>query len=317
MDVAITGASGFIGSHMARYHLERGNRVTAFASNIPRDPWRREIWDACDRRYTIDLTATDPNFNGIDRVYHFAADMGGVGFFSANDYWPYIRNSRMDFRVLNQIGFWQVPRSFVASSACVYPTNLQRTEGVAVPLNESMIETGPPDQMYGRGKLMLLRLAERCPQDVRVGILHTIYGEGQEHIGERVKFPMAAAQKARRARVTGQVEMWGNGQQLRSYLHVDDAIRFIEAIMDGDQNHGPVNVGYPGAISCLDIQRLCLHLAGAPDADIIFNPEKPSGVLGRDCDPLRFRTLYGLEANVHYSEGFRRIIDWLDSHGID
>ena len=317
MDVAITGASGFIGSHMARYHLEQGNRVTVFATNAPRDPWRRTIWDQCHRKYTIDLTAIDPNFNGMDRVYHFAADMGGVGFFTANDYWPYIKNSRMDFRVLNQIGFWEVPRSFVAASACAYPTENQRVEGYAPALNETLLEQGQPDQMYGRAKLMLTRLAERHPGDVRVGILHTIYGEGQEYAGPRVKFPRAAAQKARQARTTGKVTMWGNGQQLRSYLHVDDAIRMIEAVMGDPENCGPINVGYQGAATCLEIQQLCNDLAGVPDAEITFDETQPSGVLGRDCDGSKMRTLYGLTPKINYPEGFRRIVEWLDLNGID
>jgi GDP-D-mannose 3',5'-epimerase len=317
VEVAVTGAGGFIGSHMCRYLLEQGHTVRAFASNIPKDKARREVWDSCQHTKVADLRSYDPVLFGVERLYHFAADMGGVGYFTANDYHPYINNSRITFRVLHSAGFFKVPKVFMAGSACMYPTHLQMTPGVAPALHEDLLETGMPDQMYGREKLMMARLAERHPQDVRVGILHTVYGEGQEYAGPRVKFPMAAAQKARRARATGQVTMWGDGSQLRSYLHIDDAIRFIEAIMDDGHNHGPINVGKYGAVSCLHIQRLCNLLAGVPDAEIVFDPQQPSGVMGRDCDPTRFRELYGLCETVSYEEGFARLIDWLDSHGID
>lgn len=316
MDYAVTGASGFIGSHVCKRLLEQGHNVTAFGNNLPKKgTMRREVWDSCKRTYTIDLRATDPNFNGIDRVIHLAADMGGVGFFTANDYWPYINNSRMTFRVLGAIGFWKVPRSFVAASACAYPTHMQMHEGNAPRLAEWMLERGTPDQMYGREKLMMTRLAERHPQEVRVGILHTIYGIGQEHEGERVKFPMAAARKALHARETGKVEIWGNGQQLRSYLYVDDAVRKILTLLENPVYDGPTNIGFDGAISCLEIQRLCNRLAGVPDAEIVFNGQMPSGVLARDCSNDKWATLYGKEIPIGYAEGFRRIVDWLDANG--
>jgi GDP-D-mannose 3', 5'-epimerase len=314
VDVAVTGAGGFIGSHMCKHLLEQGHTVHAFASNIPQQPWRREIWDSCHETKIADLRSNDPVLFGIERLYHFAADMGGVGYFTANDYQPYVNNSRITFHVLHSAAFFKVPRTFVAGSACMYPTNIQMVPNEAPCLHEDLLETGPPDQMYGREKLMMAHLAKRHSQDVRVGILHTIYGEGQEFTGSRVKFPMAAAMKARQARKTGRVSIWGNGSQLRSYLHIDDAIRFIDAIMDDDQNRGPINVGYQGAVSCLDIQRLCNDLADVPNAEIVFDKQKPSGVLGRDCDSTRFRELYGLCETVGYPDGFRRIIEWLDSH---
>lgn len=315
MDYAVTGATGFIGSHVCAELIRRGHTVTAFTHwGPPKDEWRREIWESCHRRYVLDLTGTDPNFNGMDRVLHFAADMGGVGFFSANDYWPYITNSRITFRVLNAIAFWKVPRSFMAASACAYPTQMQMIERQPPRLAEWMLERGTPDQMYGREKLMMTRLAERHPEDVRVGILHTVYGIGQEYRGERVKFPMAAAVKALQARETGTVEMWGNGQQMRSYLYVDDAVRKILTVLEHDDYKGPVNIGYQGAATCLKLQELCNRLAGVPDAEIRFNDQQPSGVLARDCSNEKWRSLYGPESLIGYDEGFRRIVDWLDAN---
>jgi GDP-D-mannose 3',5'-epimerase len=310
VDIAITGASGFIGSHMARYLMDKGHRVTGFANNTPRDPWRREVWDSLHQRRFVPLTHDDPFLHGFDRVYHFAADMGGVGYFSRNDFDPYINNSRMTFRVLKAVEFFKVERAFIASSACAYPVESQTRMGYAPRLYEALLETGEPDQMYGREKLMAIRLAERHKQDVRAGILHTIYGEGQEFLGDRVKFPMAASRKALQARSTGVVEMWGNGEQKRSYLHVDDAVRMIEAVTEGPYQ-GAVNIGYDGAVTCTEIQLLCLKLAGT-GAEIRYNRSEPTGVWGRDCDSTKFRNLYGDMQTVNYSEGFGRLVNWLD-----
>ena len=310
MDIAITGATGFIGSHMAKYLMAQGHTVTGFGYNTPLDPWRREVWDSLHFRRFVPLHHDDPFLHGFDRVYHFAADMGGVGYFSRNDFDPYINNSRMTFRVLKAVEFFQVERAFVASSACAYPTSPQMTQGYAPRLHEGLLETGAPDQMYGREKLMMIRLAERHPQDVRAGILHTIYGEGQEYDGKRVKFPMAAARKALESRATGEVKMWGNGEQKRSYLHVDDAVRMIEAVTEGAYE-GAVNIGYDGAASCNDIHRICLDAADS-DAWIIHDHNEPTGVWGRDCDSTKFRNLYGDMQTVDYSEGFGRLVNWLD-----
>ncbi len=311
MDVAITGAAGFLGSHMAAFLLAQGHRVHAYAHRPPVDAWRLNIWNSCTTTHIRDLRWEPPVFNHIDRVIHLAANMGGVGYFTAHDYQPFIDNSRMTFNVLQSIDLWQIERSFLAASACLYPTQIQMTPGKAPKLDESMIELGFPDQMYGREKLMMTRLAERHNQDVRVGILHTVYGIGQEHEGQRVKFPMAAAQKARHARSTGTVEMWGDGQQQRSYLYVDDAVRMIWAVLEGDYE-GAVNIGMEGAATCNQIQRLCNTLAGVPNAEIIYNHAQPSGVLARDCSSTKFNRLYGDLIEVGYSEGFGRIIDWLD-----
>jgi len=312
VDVVITGAGGFIGSNMAKFLLEEGHRVHAIDHAEPTDPFRVGIWNACQNKSVVDLTTTEPVIPNADMVIHLAANMGGVGFFHKHDYQPYIDNSRITFNVLSAISRWEVPTSFVASSACVYPTHLQMDERHPALLHEDLIEFGWPDQMYGREKLMLLRLAERHEQDVRVGILHTVYGVGQECEGERMKFPTAAATKALKARDTGFVKMWGNGEQKRSYLYIDDAVNKIWSILNDDYD-GPVNVGYQGAISCNEVQRLCLQLAGVPEAKIYYDESEPSGVLGRDCDNTKFNDLYGDLALVNYAEGFERLINWLET----
>ena len=310
MDYALTGINGFIGSHVAERLIAEGHRVHAYGRRLPHTARGLDIWRNCATRTLMDLEKAVPDFSQVERVIHLAADMGGVGYFTKHDFMPYIRNSRITFNVLEGIEKHRVERSFMAASACAYPTEVQRIEGHAPRLYETELETGQPDQMYGREKLMMLRLAERSKQDVRTGLLHTVYGVGQESQGERVKFPVSAVKKALQARSTGKVEIWGNGTQLRSYLYVTDAVTKIMQILEGPYE-GAVNVGFQGAVSCEQIVELCCKLAGVNAYEIVYNNAEPSGVASRDCDNTKFDSLYGDRIEIGYSEGFSLLTEWL------
>lgn len=310
MEYAVTGGAGFIGTNVAQRLMEQGHSVHVFSKRPPTDLFRKQIWDECETRTIIDVSKQIPDFSQIDRVIHLAADMGGVGYFSKEDYYPYINNSRIDFNVLEAIERYKIQRSFVASSACAYPTEVQSIEGFAPKLHEALLETGTPDLMYGREKLMLIRLAERHRQDVRVGILHTVYGIGQDCAGQRMKFPTSAAIKALQAIKTKRIEVWGNGNQLRSYLYISDAVTKILAVLEGPYE-GAVNIGAEGAVTCNQVVDLCAKLVGLTDYEIVHNLAEPSGVLGRDCDNRKFDNLYGDLQELGYSEGYGLLIEWL------
>lgn len=311
MDVGVTGASGFIGSSMVAYLAKRGCNVMAIARHVPTDPMRLDAWRHAHEVQLVSLDTAQPDLSGLDVVYHFAADHGGVGYFHAHDFWPYVLNTRIDCNVLEACIDAGVPRTFVASSACAYPTTAQMNPGQAPRLHEGLLERGPADQMYGRAKLMLATLAQQAPIDVRVGILHTIYGIGQTHAGERMKFPTAIATKMLAAKATGQVEIWGDGEQLRSYLWIDDALAKIEALTLDDENIGPTNIGYQGAVSVRLIAELCADLLGIKPT-YRFTTDKPSGVLSRDCDNTKFWNRYGRMEPTGYAQGFGRLIKWLE-----
>ena len=158
----------------------------------------------------------------------------------------------------------------------------------------------------------MARLSERSPIDARVGILHTVYGIGQDKDGERMKFPTAIATKMLKARQTGTVEIWGDGRQLRSYLWADDAIDKIQALMADEENPGPVNIGRQGAISVMGVAAICQDIVGITPT-YTFTDAKPSGVLSRDCDNAIFWDRYGRMEPTGYHEGFTRLIDWLEA----
>jgi len=311
--VAVLGAGGFIGSRVAQELILRGEEVVVVSHRKPTSRSRHQIWESAHQQIIADLRSDVVDLMGCERVFNFAADMGGVGYFSQAQIGPYITNSRITFNVLEMVGTQNLSSLFMASSACAYPVQLQQARGAAPELSEDLLELGPADQMYGREKLMVCALAERVDFDCRVGILHTIYGDAESASSIKMKFPTAIARKALEARSSGRITIWGDGTQLRSYLWIDDAVSKILRVMEGN-NPGPINIGRQGAISVRDVVSICnTHLGSSPVIETDLNA--PSGVLSRDCSNDRFWSLYGKMEPTAYAEGFGRLIDQIEELG--
>lgn len=306
-DVVILGGGGFIGSNLAIALHQAGEQVTAVDVHYP--DFRAAALDDIDQ-LTLDLT--DPRavtnvMEGADVVFHLAADMGGVGYFHSDaDLGASLTNGRITNNVASAAARTGV-RVFYAASACAYPIEWM---SIAV-LTEDMLGHGTPDALYGAEKLHGLRLFSKVP-NARVGVFDTIYGPLQEHEGRRMKFPAAVATKAIAARRTGRLELWGDGTQTRAYLYVDDAIERIIRIALDDRYAGPVNVGSTTSVSCKEVARMCLDIAGVPDAEIVTNPAEPSGVPARVCSSAKYEATYGATAVTSLRNGFGRFIGWLD-----
>lgn len=315
MAIAVLGAGGFIGANVTHALLARGDEVLAVSHRAPSSPFRRSAWERADQRIVADLRQEGVDLSGCDQVFNFAADMGGVGYFSQAQVAPYIANSRITFNVLEMAGSQKVEKLFMASSACAYPVDLQQTVGEAPELAEDLLERGPADQMYGREKLMLCALATRVDFDCRVGILHTVYGDAESVSSTKMKFPTAIARKALQARTTGRLSVWGDGKQLRSYLWIGDAVAKILRMMEGE-NPGPINIGRQGAISVSEVVSLCCSHLGI-DPQIDYDTSAPSGVLSRDCSNARFWSLYGHMEPTDYSSGFGRLITEIEATNVE
>jgi len=315
--IVVLGGGGFIGSNLVRRLLADGYRVEAVDVNPPQGP-RAE---ATDGATTLRADLRDPKICktvlwGAGTVFHLAADMGGVGYFHSDaDFAASTDNGIITANVMQAIATNDVPLAFYASSACAYPVELQRIANRSVALEEGWLGHGTPDALYGAEKLHGLRIAAKLPQ-VRVGVLHTVYGPLQEHAGRRMKFPAAVATKALRARQTGELELWGRGNQLRSYCYVDDAIDMILRVMLAEHYEGPVNIGSAGAVSCREVAEICLRHVGAEGARIVTNEAEPTGVMSRDCSLVKFCALYGPAPARTYPDGFGAFIDWLDEIGV-
>ncbi len=292
MKVAVTGVSGFIGSHMLKFLEDKRHKVR---------PVTRDL-----RRYSESI------FQDIDWVFHFAANMGGVGFFNKHNYQPFIDNMRIDLNVLEACKAAGVKRLFYPASACVYPVNIQATEGHTPQLREDMLIPANSDQMYGWEKLMMILLAKEAPLDVRVGILNTVFGEGQSWEGERAKFPPAITHKVLEAKQTGKpIQIWGNGKQTRTFLYIQDALEKIYEVMSSDQYNGEVNIASDEVVTVQQVADwLCEHAGIEPNYE--YDLEKPSGVLARGIDNSKFNWHYKYRDKFTTRQGFERLFDWME-----
>jgi len=197
--VLVLGHKGFLGSHLVNYLREKGYKVKTF-------PVNKTLTN-----YDNVIEAT----RNVDWVFSMAASMGGVGFFSQQNYYPTISNFLIDLNVLLACEHNKVKRLFYPASACAYSTHLMND---GYKLAEHMLDyPAEPDQMYGWEKLTMIKLMKYSPIDCRIGILHTIYGKKQAYEGKKAKFPPQIAYKAIRAVKSGEIEVWGDGTQTRTF----------------------------------------------------------------------------------------------------
>jgi GDP-D-mannose 3',5'-epimerase len=278
MKVAITGHRGFIGSHVVRRLEMMGHEVVRIEGDL--------------RVVALPVT---------EGFLHFAAKMGGVGFFSTQQFAPIVDNLLMDARVIHHCREHGSKLLF-PSSACAYPVRMME-EGV--PLSEDLLDApADPDQMYGMEKLCITRLAQHADFDFRVAILHTIYGEGQDFNGSRAKFPPQICYKFATANT---VEVWGDGSQTRTFLHIDDATEMLLEIFFREKYFGPVNVSHPREVSVREVvDTLSAHTG---KTDIFFDTTKPTGPMRRPVDNTKYYSHYAWRPQVEIADGFTRLYE--------
>jgi nucleoside-diphosphate-sugar epimerase len=286
----VLGQNGFIGGYLYKYLQSKGHILFPVTKGI----------DLRDYKNVREIV------RGMDYVWSFAASMGGIGFFSKENYYPPIDNYLIDLNVLRACEEEGVKRLFYPSSACAYNTYFE-----GEPLEESMLNwSANPDQMYGWEKLSMIKLMRNAPFDIRVGVLHTIYGENQAYEGRKAKFPPQIAYKMIQAVKTGEIEVWGDGTQTRTFLYIDDAVKKIYEVMMADSYHGEVNIGSDVEVSVNDVIKICseiLHI----DPEIIYDTTKPTGPARRLCSNEKFNKYYKTRDSISLPDGFERLINYI------
>ena len=290
MKMLITGYKGFIGSKMRAYLFKKHG--IAYDS------------DGDLRDYSVALRETE----GMDYVFHFSCDMGGIGYFSKENYYPPLNNYLIDINILRACEQNKVKRIFYPASACAYPLYSMET---GQPLAEWMLNLpAKPDQMYGWEKLSMIKLMKKSKMDIRIGVLHTIYGEGQEYKGDKAKFPPQMAFKTLQAIKTNEIEVWGDGYQTRTFLHINDAIEKIYEVMITDKYDGEVNIGSDKEVSIREVVKLCCDILKIKPI-ISFIGKKPVGPKRRLCSNEKFNKMYKTREKVDLKTGFTRIINYI------
>jgi nucleoside-diphosphate-sugar epimerase len=261
------------------------------------------------RRFDECLLAT----RGIDHVYALAADMGGMGFISANHATILRNNSLINIHTLEAAHMNGVSRYLFSSSACVYPDHLQ-TDANVVPLREEDAYPASPQDAYGWEKLIAERLCQayrgEFGLDTRIARFHNIYGPNGTYFGGREKVPAALCRKVAMAEPGGEIEIWGDGEQTRSFCYVDDCIEGIYRLMQSDYTE-PLNLGSEEMVSINELARMILKMAGKDDITV-RHVAGPQGVRGRNSDNRRLRAVLGWQPTITLRQGLEPTYRWID-----
>jgi nucleoside-diphosphate-sugar epimerase len=310
--VLVTGAGGFIGHHLVTYLKRRGYWVRGVDLKHPEynvsDADEFEILDL--RRWGNCLEAT----RGVDEVYALAADMGGMGFISAHHAEILHNNSLINIHTLEAAHVNDVKRYLYTSSACIYPEYKQMDADV-VPLREEDAYPAQPQDAYGWEKLVTERLCIHYREDygieTRIVRFHNIFGPLGTWDGGREKAPAAICRKLVMAKLTGnpEVEIWGDGEQTRSFCLIDDCVTGIYKLMRSDY-HQPLNLGQDRMVT---INQLVDIVAGIAGIEVVKkHVSGPQGVRGRNSDNTQLRRVLNWEPEISLEDGLKRTYDWIE-----
>jgi len=309
--VLVTGAGGFIGHHLVTYLREKGYWVRGVDLKYPEfsdvDADEFEILDL--RRWDNCLQAT----RDVDHVYALAADMGGMGFISAHHAEILRNNALINIHTLEAARINGVKRYLYTSSACVYPEYLQE-EADVTPLKEEDAYPAAPQDAYGWEKLVTEILATYYQSDydleTRIVRFHNIYGPYGTYDGGREKAPAALCRKVANGVDGGSIEVWGDGEQTRSFCYIDDCVEGIYRLMMSDHRE-PLNLGRDRMVTINELAEIIMNVAGKPSMTI-EHVEGPQGVRGRNSDNSKLREVLDWEPTTPLEEGLVPTYRWIE-----
>jgi GDP-D-mannose 3', 5'-epimerase len=310
--ILVTGAGGFIGHHLVKVLVERGYWVRGVDIKEPEyEATSAHEFEVLDlRRFDNCLQAT----RNVQQVFALAADMGGIGFIEANKGVIVRNNTLINLHTIEAARINNIERLLYTSSACIYPGYMQKSPDIA-PLKESDAYPADAEDGYGWEKLYMERICRHYTEDfgldTRVVRFHNIFGPLGTYDGGREKSPAAICRKIAMAKSGESIEVWGDGEQTRSYCYVDDCVEGIFRLMQSS-HRDPINLGQDRMLS---INELVDMVAGIAEKRIGRKHDltKPQGVRGRNSDNTRLREVLGWEPKISLEDGLRRTYNWIDA----
>jgi len=309
--ILICGAGGFIGSHMARRLYEEGNFVRAVDikwDGFMEEPYYSEKINLDLREYENCLKAT----KDIDWVYQFAADMGGIGYITKIGADIMKNSSLININMIRASVENEIERIFFSSSACVYPEFKQLDSNVT-PLKEEDAVPAQPDQFYGWEKLYAEKLYESFGKDYgldyRIARYHNIFGPYGTYEGGKEKAPAALCRKIALASDPGEIDIWGDGEQTRSFCYIDDCLEGTIKLMNSDHKE-PLNIGSDEIVTINEMADMIIDISGKKISKTYDN-SKPQGVRGRNSDNTLIKKVLGWAPSITLREGLEITYPWI------
>ena len=312
--VVVCGAGGFIGGHLVAELRRRGAARIRAIDLKPIDEWYQRFDDV--ENLSLDLQrrdACETAVTGAGDVYNLAADMGGMGFIEHNKALCML-TVLINTNLLAAARQADVQKFFFASSACVYAADKQTSPDVTA-LKEEDAYPAMPEDGYGWEKLFSERMCRHFTEDFGlttcVARYHNVYGPHGTYDGGREKAPAAICRKVIAAKLAGQdeIEIWGDGQQTRSFMYIDDCLKGTLLMMEGSIA-GPLNVGRGELVTINRLVDIVEEIAGVK-LKRVYNLQAPKGVNGRNSDNTKIRELMGWEPSISLRDGLEKTYRWI------
>jgi len=333
----VLGGGGFIGGHLSKRLKEEGFWVRIVDIKEKHEYWNHEV--ICDEYICGDLRdpllvnrimfapnqkSEDDKTNSFDEVYQLAADMGGAGyiFTGENDANVMHNSALINLNVTHEATKKSIKRIFYSSSACMYPEHNQLDPNNPN-CEESSAYPANPDSEYGWEKLfserLFLAFNRNYNLDVRVARFHNIFGPQGTWTGGKEKAPAAMCRKA--AEGQNEIEVWGDGQQTRSFLYIDECVEMILRFMRQDKFLGPVNIGSEEMVTINQLAQMAIDASGKNITIKNIEGEEfkqkygfkcPVGVRGRNSDNTLYKEKIGWEPTQPLYEGIIKTFNWIN-----
>ena len=310
LKICITGAGGFIASHLAKRLKEEGHYIVGC-------DWKRNEHMPetmfCDEFILADLRLFEncaKVLKGCHHCFNLAADMGGMGFIQSNHSVIFYNNIMISFNMVEAGRVEGVSRFFYASSACIYPEGKQLVTDLSAGLKEVDAWPAQPQDAYGLEKLASEEVYKHYQSDfgmqTRIGRFHNIYGPFGTWKGGREKAPAAFCRKA--ATASTEVEMWGDGKQTRSFTYIDDCVEGILRLTKSDFSE-PCNVGSDEMVTMNAMQEMTIAFSGKTLG--IKHIPGPEGVRGRNSNNELIKEKLGWAPSVLLADGLKVTYEWI------